>query len=482
MLLDAVASVRNAARRHPVDPTLEVVYTLAGAQARIDDDLGRPGTAGRMRTPVERDGKPLAALLHDPALARNPERLRAAVRAASLVIDNERLKAELNSRLRDVEASRTRLVEAADRERRRVERNLHDGAQQRLVGLALTLRLAGREAEQDPAVSDLLHEALSELDHALSELRSLARGLHPAILADAGLIGALETLAERPGLPVELSVDLDVALPDVVEIAAYYVVAEALANANKHAHATRVRVQVAMVGGSLHVAVTDDGAGGATLIAGSGLEGLADRVNALSGTLVVDSPPGQGTTVAADFPLASAGSVGRSPQSLAALRWMGWENWEVPAEMYDQIAEVDTLDFAKATLLCAGGNAALTEQERDWHLGYRAAAGDSEVVLEAVRTYDDSDRIEDIAALPAMRVTVRAMIFDALRMCGSDGPLTEEELARILDAAGRIGVSRDVVAQLRAVIADANALRRRRYELVSGPMFAGARAGSPGTG
>ncbi|HEY9413792.1 MAG TPA: histidine kinase, partial [Pseudonocardia sp.] len=293
----ALAMLGNAARRTPVDPTLEVVYTQAGSAAPIVNVAGPRGNGHRrVRTTLERDGKPIAALMHDPSLLRDPDRLRSAVDAAWLAIDNERLRAELRDHLQDVKASRTRIVEAADRERRRIERNLHDGAQQRLVGLALTLGLAGR-GELDPAVAALLDDALDELHVAIEELRGLARGVHPAIVTDVGLGGALESLAERPGVPVDLQLDVPARLPDRVEVAAYYLVAEALANTNKHARTDRVSVRAALTDGVLKVSVSDEGRGGAVAVPGSGLEGLADRMSALGGQLVVDSPPGRGTIV-----------------------------------------------------------------------------------------------------------------------------------------------------------------------------------------
>jgi signal transduction histidine kinase len=238
---------------------------------------------------------------HRPA--RSAARRHADGDPSALALDNERLKAELRARLLDVQASRARIVEAGDRERRRVERNLHDGAQQRLVGLALTLRMASRTVDDDPYVAVLLAEAAAELDEALAELRSLARGLHPAIVTDAGLTGALETLAERPGIPVELSVDLPDPVRTAAEVGAYYFVAEALANANRYSGAERITVGVRVVDGWLEVAVSDDGCGGAVVAPGSGLEGLSDRVGALGGQLAVSSRPGRGTTLTAEIPL-----------------------------------------------------------------------------------------------------------------------------------------------------------------------------------
>ena len=215
---------------------------------------------------------------------------------------------DITARKRDEEElrrSRSRLVDAADAERRRLERNLHDGAQQRLVSLSLALRLAESKLRVDPeAASTILGGAGEELALALQELRELARGLHPAILTDRGLAPALETLAERATVPVELEVDLDVRLPDPVEVAIFYVVSESLANIAKHADASAVAVRVGQSGATVVVEVADNGVGGADDRQGSGLRGLSDRVEALNGRLVVESPAGAGTRVVATMPLA----------------------------------------------------------------------------------------------------------------------------------------------------------------------------------
>jgi signal transduction histidine kinase len=201
-------------------------------------------------------------------------------------------------------ASRKRLVEAASTERRRLERNLHDGAQQRLVGLSLTLRLAERLVDRDPAAArDALERAGSELAEALAELRELARGLHPAVLTDHGLEPALDALAARAPLPVDVRVRLEERAPEVVEAAIYYLVGEALTNVARYAGATTARVEVrAQEDGTVLAEVADDGAGGADPAAGTGLRGLADRVEALGGRLTIDSPPGAGTTLRAELP------------------------------------------------------------------------------------------------------------------------------------------------------------------------------------
>jgi PAS domain S-box-containing protein len=203
-------------------------------------------------------------------------------------------------------ASRARIVEAGDAERRRLERNLHDGAQQRLVALALTVRLAERRLGTNPdEACRLLDAAGTELEQALAELREIARGLHPAILSERGLGPALETLATRAPVPVEVDGVVTERLPARVEAAAYYVVAEALTNIAKYADASAARVEFTRADGRLIVTVADDGVGGADASRGSGLRGLADRVEALGGRLEVTSPPGAGTTLRASLPCLS---------------------------------------------------------------------------------------------------------------------------------------------------------------------------------
>jgi signal transduction histidine kinase len=212
-------------------------------------------------------------------------------------------------------ASRTRIVAAGDQARRRIERDLHDGTQQRLVSLVLNLRAA--EAAVPPERPELraqLAGVADGLTGALEELRELSRGIHPAILSEGGLAPALKALARRSVLPVELEVDVGARLPEPVEVAGYYVVSEALANAAKHAHATVAQVEAWARDGHLHLMVRDDGVGGATLGGGSGLVGLADRVAALGGTIQVHSPAGQGTRLQIDLPIQdlAAGPSGSS--------------------------------------------------------------------------------------------------------------------------------------------------------------------------
>jgi signal transduction histidine kinase len=222
---------------------------------------------------------------------------------AGLVLENERLAADVRSQLAEVRASRARIVAATDAERRRIERNLHDGAQQRLVTLSLTLGLAASRA--DAADADVLARAQDELEEAIVELRDLARGIHPTLLREQGLEAAVEALARRTPLPVTVAGSVGGRLPDAVELAAYFVVSEGLTNVFKHASASHAAVRMSRGPDTLAVAVTDDGTGGAHAAADSGLAGLRDRLEALDATLVVESEPGRGTILKAEFPCAS---------------------------------------------------------------------------------------------------------------------------------------------------------------------------------
>lgn len=290
------------------DPSLGLVYALDAGARWIDAD-GRSvpppaaiaGPPARAVTLIEREGRSLAALVHDPALDQGL--VRAAAAAAGIAIENERLQAEVRAQLEEVRASRQRIVEAGDRERRRVERNLHDGAQQRLVTLSLAISMLRGRERLDPHTSAGLDEAYAELKLAIRELRELARGIHPAILSEEGLAAAVETLAGRCSVPVDLQVHLDGRLPDPVEASAYFVVSETLTNVAKYADASTARVSISRRNGSLLVEVADDGVGGADLEHGSGLRGLSDRVSAVGGTLQVASDEGRGTTVRAEIPL-----------------------------------------------------------------------------------------------------------------------------------------------------------------------------------
>jgi signal transduction histidine kinase len=231
-------------------------------------------------------------------------------RADVVAVENVRLDAELQARLDELRESRARIVEAGYAERRRVERDLHDGAQQRLVALALDLRRTRAALARDPAeAAELLDAASHELTAATEELRELARGIHPPVLTDRGLVAALEALARRAPLPVRVEAADAGRAPDAVEAAAYFVASEALTNVARHARAERAVVRVARPDGMLRLEVEDDGLGGADLGAGSGLRGLADRVGALDGTLEVESEGGRGTVVRATLPVRPQQSV-----------------------------------------------------------------------------------------------------------------------------------------------------------------------------
>jgi signal transduction histidine kinase len=285
------------------DPTLALAYWLPDSE-RFVDALGHPvEVSGVGWTEVELQGRRIAAIAHNPALHEEPQLVRAAGAAAALALENQRLAAELRARIEDLRASRARLVEAGDNERRRLERDLHDGAQSRLVALALKLKLARMNVADESEAATLLDESSSELQASLDELRELARGLHPVVLTDRGLTAAVRILADRAPVPVEFEALPAERLPPPVEIAVYFVVAEALTNVAKYARATAATVSITAGGGRVAVAVADDGVGGADVAGGSGLRGLSDRVAALDGRLVLDSPPGEGTRLRAEIPL-----------------------------------------------------------------------------------------------------------------------------------------------------------------------------------
>jgi signal transduction histidine kinase len=304
--LPVPAQLRDALARTLHDPSLELAFWLPD-QGTFVDAQGTPvdvtPAEGRAVTALDRDGERIAVLRHDLALATEPDLVAAVVASAGLAVQNERLHATVRNQLAEVRASRARIVEAADAARRRVERDLHDGAQQRLVTVALALRLARGQvgtASEEELVA-LLDEAGAELSGALDELRELARGIYPVLLTDAGLGPALASLAERSPVPAEVGPVPDRRWADPVEQTCYFVASEALVNAVKHAHASRVAIDVRALGDELCVDVADDGVGGADP-GGSGLRGLADRVAALGGALRVDSPPGGGTRVSARLP------------------------------------------------------------------------------------------------------------------------------------------------------------------------------------
>jgi hypothetical protein len=308
-------------------------------------------------------------------------------------------------------------------------------------------------------------------------------------------------LAERPGIPVELHIELPDRLPHGAEIAAYYLVAEALTNANKHSGAETITVTAHVVDDLLEVAVSDDGQGGAST-SGSGLVGLADRLGALGGQLEVGSAPGRGTAITGRVPLhlrapaahpiiddillrvvpldprASDVRSGSSGESIRgdldrrrrALKWMAWHDHAAPGEILEAQAESVDLLYAEALLLFVGGNRNITKQRRDWVLGFLTAAGYSEDVLATAAAYDDSDRLVDIMSRPGMDIVERVLLYDALKACAMDTVrFTSEAFDPVLRAADAIGIPRDVVADLHEIVVEEAQLRMRRHEIVVAP-------------
>jgi signal transduction histidine kinase len=289
------------------DPTADIVFRLpeTGAYAnRLGHVLGALPEDGRVRAVIGRDDRELGVLLHAPALAERPDLVRAVVDAAAVPVELARLRVELRLQLAEVESSRARIAQAGYAERRRIERDLHDGAQQRLVTLGIVLRRIQRSLPRDAiAIDPALDAAVDEVTAAIADLRTIAAGVRPPRL-DEGLAAALADLARASAVPVQVSATEDRAPPEV-EAAAYFVACEALTNAIKHASPTRVVVETAREDGVLRLVVADDGIGGAAARDGTGLPGMVDRVAAHGGTLAIDSPPGAGTRIAVQLPCAS---------------------------------------------------------------------------------------------------------------------------------------------------------------------------------
>jgi signal transduction histidine kinase len=288
------------------DRSLNIAYWLPDREIFVDEagrqvELPDPGS-GRTWTAVDHEGTRVAAIVHDAELDATPELVSAAASAAALAIDNERLKAELRARVEELRVSRLRIVEAADDARRRIERDLHDGAQQQLVSLALDLRML-KARLGDSGLSSTVDEIGEKLAVALAELREFARGIHPAFLSERGVGAAVEALVARAPLEVDAVVDLDERLPPPVEAAAYFVIAEGLTNVVRYAEIRQACVRVSRVGGEVRVVVSDEGKGGATVAGGTGLRGLIDRLAVLDGRLDVVSPPGGGTRLEAHIPI-----------------------------------------------------------------------------------------------------------------------------------------------------------------------------------
>ena len=304
-------TIRDALARALGDPSLEVAYWMPNADQYIGADgqvVALPATdSGRTATIVERDGERVAVLVHDPALLGDRRLADAVHEAAGLILANARLQETVGAQLAELRASRQRIVKARDNERRRLARRLHEGAESRLAEVAETMRLAPLDGASDatePGAYELIEH---ELAAAGEELRELARGIHPRVLTERGLCPALAALAERSPIPVTVIAPSD-RLPVAVEAAAYFVCSEALANVAKYSQAARVRCVVVVEDEWVTVTVADDGVGGADPDRGSGLRGLADRVEALGGRLTISSPAGDGTAVTAELPLVVQGT------------------------------------------------------------------------------------------------------------------------------------------------------------------------------
>ncbi len=312
--LDKSADPRRLERALAValgDPSLRLFVYDRGARQWRDSN----GTAaalptendGRAITRLASDGQDMAAIAHDDALREDPALVGAATAVLRLAIENERLTADVRAQLAEVRASRARILEAAQQERTRIERDLHDGVQQRLLSVALMLQSATTEARREVPKATFVHrldETSDELKSAIDELRELARGIHPALLTEEGLGVAVTALARRSSVPVELDIELGRRLPAAVEATGYYVVAEALTNVTRHARARSAKVTIKLDENSLNVEVADDGAGGADFTRGSGLRGLADRLDAIAGRLEVLDGSSGGTRLTAVIPCA----------------------------------------------------------------------------------------------------------------------------------------------------------------------------------
>lgn len=299
-----LGGLRDLLARALHDPTLQLAFPAPSGNGYVDSAgqaVDVPNASGPDRGVVrlELADDSLAVLVYDPAIEReDPGRVAAVGSVARLALANERLAAQVRAQLEQVRASRARIVEAADAERRRIERDLHDGAQQRLVALAMRLEQA-REGSSDATA--LIDATTAELLTAVKEVRDLAHGLHPTILTESGLAAAVEALAERTPFPVVADVT-EARFATEVEVAAYYVIAEGLTNIARYAQATEAQVVVAADGDRVVVTVSDNGRGGADVRAGTGLRGLADRLAAIGGELEVRSPDGAGTLLTASLP------------------------------------------------------------------------------------------------------------------------------------------------------------------------------------
>ncbi len=320
-LTHLLAGLGDNPRRSELEPALRAA--LGDSRLEVwwwsKDPPGYVGTSGERLTSLPpgireatieltADGQPMAVVRLDQVVLDDPRFAQAVSNSVRLVGDHERLSEQVRAQLNEVRASRRRILEAAANERARLERDLHDGSQQRLVGLALQLRLMRRSV--DPSTSPELAESMDlaskNLGEALAELRELARGIHPAALTDGGLSAAMPLIADRVPVPIELRIELEGRLDPTIESTVYFVASEALTNAVKHSAAERVKVELRTDRNSVVLAVTDDGCGGASIDAGTGIAGLRDRVEAVGGVLWLESPAKGGTRLVAEVPLRAA--------------------------------------------------------------------------------------------------------------------------------------------------------------------------------
>jgi signal transduction histidine kinase len=300
------ADLEGAVARALRDPSVTLAYWLPKYESYADVNGSRieldQGLSGRSATPVTRDEQTVAMVLHDSALDDEPRLLASVAAAVGMTIENAQLQVELRARLEELRGSRARILQAEQSERRRLERNLHDGVQQRLIALSMELGELRDRLDGDAELRTRIDTARQELTASLAELRDLARGIHPAAVSDHGLAVALESVATRATVPVQMIGATQDRMPEPVELAAYYIVCEALANVARHAGASLAVVELERSATSLIVEVRDDGIGGASADTGSGLRGLADRVEALGGRLQVWSPRERGTRLRAEIP------------------------------------------------------------------------------------------------------------------------------------------------------------------------------------
>lgn len=313
--LPTPARLRSALAAALRDPTLEVVTWSGERNAFVDAD-GRvaavpSGGSGRSVTVLQRDGQPSAILVHDPAVLDDPGLVAAVGTAVRLTIDNEQLERQVGRQLEEVRASRARVAAAADGARQKIERDIHDGTQQRLLGVSIGLQGVRERLDGGSTEAAELDEVRAQLTAALAELRELAQGVHPAVLTQHGLDAALRALARRSTIPVELDLRLNgERLPEAVEVAAYFIASSALSNAQAHSAATRVTIGLERGERDVRLVISDDGVGGAREGSGSGLTGMRDRAETVGGRLTVDSPRGGPTRISAVVPIGAAHVTG----------------------------------------------------------------------------------------------------------------------------------------------------------------------------